>query len=62
MTYKNVLFDEIKSLKEYTYTEALAIARMYQHRERTTQVRYSDSVKGQGMLMVTSMGIINKSI
>lgn len=58
----NILFDEVKTLKELTYAEALQFARMYERRERTASVRYNDPVKGKGMLVVTSMGIINKNI
>lgn len=58
----NILFDEIKTMKELTYTEALQFALMYQRRERNASVRYNDPVKGKGMLVVNSMGIINKNI
>lgn len=56
-----VLFDELSTLKAFTYKEALQIARWYEQRERTHTIPYNDPVKGKGQLTVTSMGIINRS-
>lgn len=54
----NKLFEQ---LRDNNYDEALAIARMYEYRERCADVPYNDPVKGKGQLTVSSMGIIDRT-